>query len=146
MRNKYIQRRTFNSRRILGQCGKSGGSFVFHGMWGCIQKLKNASHISSLKLLQHIELKDTREAYTMRRINFAVQSDHFNNAHLQGFVQRPNCIVDANDILDGLWHWTMRKKHESISLAARIILRHKEGVHQLRRIWNEIFELAVYRI
>lgn len=30
--NRYIQRRTFDSCRVLGQCGEGSGSFVFHSV------------------------------------------------------------------------------------------------------------------
>lgn len=85
-------------------------------------------------------------SYAVRRIIFTIQPDNLNDAHLQSLVQRPNRIIYRHDIFDCLGHRAVSKEYESIALAAWVMLGHKERMHQLWGVGNEMFELAVYRV
>jgi hypothetical protein len=79
----------------------------------------------------------------MGGVVLAVQSDHFYNAHLQEFVKPSDLFVHAQDPFYSFWHSTVREKHEGVTLAGCVGLSGKEGLHKLRRIWDEILEFAI---
>ena len=79
----------------------------------------------------------------MAGVSLAVSPNDFDDAHLECLVQRADRIGYADDVFDSLWHIAVRQKHKCVALARRVRFRHKESVHELCRVWNEVFEFAV---
>jgi hypothetical protein len=77
------------------------------------------------------------------RIVLAIQPDNLNDAHLQRLIQRPDRVVDIEDIFHRLGHRAMGQKHECITLAGRVAFGSEEGGHELGSIGYKVFEFAV---
>lgn len=75
---------------------------------------------------QEREFEETKEsereglAHSMCSLILAVQSDDFNDAHLQQLVHARDLIKYLQDVLYRLRHSTVRQEHERVPLAGRV--------------------------
>ena len=76
----------------------------------------------------------------------AIQPDHLNNAHLQQLVHTRNLIEDLQDVLDRLGHRALGQENKRVAFARRVGLRGEESLDELRRIGDEVLELAIDRV
>ena len=79
-------------------------------------------------------------------IHLAVLPDDLNDAHLQQLVHPRDLVEHRHDVLDGLGHRALREEHERIPLARRVRLGGEERLDELRRVGDEVLELAVDRV
>lgn len=79
----------------------------------------------------------------MRGVCLAVQANDLNNAHLQQLIHARNLVKDLQNVLHSFWHRKVREEYERVPLARRVGLGSEERLNELRRIGNEVLELAV---
>lgn len=79
----------------------------------------------------------------MRGLCLTIQPNDFNDSHLQQLVHRGYLIEDLEYILHSLGHGAVGQEYKCIALARRVGLGGQERLDELRRVRDEVVELAV---
>ena len=82
----------------------------------------------------------------MRRLLLTIQTDNLDDTHLQEFIHRRDLVEHLKDILDRLGHRALGQENKRVAFARRVGLRGEESLDELRRIGDEVLELAIDRV
>ena len=84
--------------------------------------------------------------HLVRGLLFTIQPNDLDDAHLQKLVHARDLVEHLQDIFDCFGHRALREEDERVALARRVGLGSEEGLNELRRVGDEMLELAIDRV
>lgn len=141
---------SFDSGRVLSEDGKSGGCLVFDHIGGTVQKFKDGADISGLHTSGFVNsghCKMDTISLAHPRLTFGLDALFANklyDSQLHELILRSHRVVQVvHEVVKCADGCGVNEHSECVSLACRVAFGNKEGLHEFRRVWNEMFVLLV---